>query len=35
MLCAVYMKGGMSVMPVAETAKASLSDFIFTDKEHG
>lgn len=35
MLCTVYMKLGMSVMPVAETAKASLSDFIVADKEPG
>jgi hypothetical protein len=35
MLCAVYVKLGMSVVPLAETAKASLSDFIVTDKEPG
>jgi hypothetical protein len=35
MLCTVYMKIGMSVMPVAETTKAPLSDFIATDKGPG
>jgi len=34
-LCAVYMQLGMSVMPLSETAKASLSVFIVIDKEPG
>jgi len=35
LLYTVYMKFGMSVMPMAETVRASLSDFIVTDKDPG